>query len=101
MIKLTIALLKKLLRSNSVLTKRQFIVISYSLSSSTLFPGKKREELQKKKGSQKRICCSSRRFYKAEMELLGCPSDHGGSESSMQSNIPSMPETRRGSSAEP
>jgi len=51
MIKLTIALLKKLLRSNSVLTKRQFIVISYSLSSSTLFPGKKKE-LQKKEGRQ-------------------------------------------------
>jgi len=54
MITLT-ALLKKQLCSNTVLTKRQFVVISYSLSSSTLFPGKKREELQKKKGSQKRI----------------------------------------------
>jgi hypothetical protein len=83
MITLTIALLKKLLCSNSVLTKRQFVVISYSLSSSPLSPGKKREELQQKKGGKKRICCSSRRFYKAEMELLSCPSDHSGSESSI------------------
>jgi hypothetical protein len=50
MITLTIALLKKLLCSNNVLTKRQSVVISYSPSSSTLFPGKKERRTSKKEG---------------------------------------------------